>query len=55
LSTVNGNAVRLRVVERFTATWHIHNASDELFYVISGTVMWTPKTAPTNCGPASSS
>lgn len=38
LATVNGNAVRLRVMEDVTADWHTHESSDELFYVISGTV-----------------
>lgn len=38
LATVNGNAVRLRVMQHTTANWHAHEASDELFYVISGTV-----------------
>jgi mannose-6-phosphate isomerase-like protein (cupin superfamily) len=38
LATVNGNAVRLRVMEDVTAHWHTHESSDELFYVVSGTV-----------------
>src|ERR1051326_5550816 len=38
LSAVNGNAVRLRVMQDVTANWHTHETSDELFYVISGTV-----------------
>jgi mannose-6-phosphate isomerase-like protein (cupin superfamily) len=37
IATVNGNAVRLRVMEHRTASWHVHDDSDELFYVISGT------------------
>jgi mannose-6-phosphate isomerase-like protein (cupin superfamily) len=37
LGEVNGNAVRLRVMESMTANWHTHAESDELFYVISGT------------------
>jgi mannose-6-phosphate isomerase-like protein (cupin superfamily) len=37
LGEVNGNAVRLRVMEDITANWHTHTGSDELFYVISGT------------------
>jgi len=37
LGEVNGNAVRLRVMEDITANWHTHAESDELFYVISGT------------------
>jgi mannose-6-phosphate isomerase-like protein (cupin superfamily) len=38
LTTVNGNTVRLRVMQDVTADWHTHETSDELFYVISGTV-----------------
>lgn len=38
ISQVNGNNVRFRVMEDVTARWHSHDASDELFYVISGTV-----------------
>lgn len=38
ISQVNGNNVRLRVMENMTARWHSHDHSDELFYVISGTV-----------------
>lgn len=38
LTTVNGNAVRLRVMQDVTANWHSHETSDELFYVISGTL-----------------
>jgi quercetin dioxygenase-like cupin family protein len=38
LGAVNGNAVRLRVMEGVTADWHTHADSDELFYVISGTL-----------------
>ncbi|MEA5565955.1 cupin domain-containing protein [Anabaena sp. UHCC 0399] len=38
ISQVNGNNVRLRIMEDVTARWHSHDASDELFYVISGTV-----------------
>jgi quercetin dioxygenase-like cupin family protein len=38
LGKVNGNAVRLRVMESMTANWHTHASSDELFYVISGTI-----------------
>jgi mannose-6-phosphate isomerase-like protein (cupin superfamily) len=38
LANVNGNAVRLRVMQGTTANWHVHETSDELFYVISGTV-----------------
>jgi mannose-6-phosphate isomerase-like protein (cupin superfamily) len=38
VATVNGNAVRFRVMENVTANWHVHAHSDELFYVLSGTV-----------------
>ena len=36
VATVNGNTVRLRTMQDFTARWHSHDASDELFYVLSG-------------------
>lgn len=38
IDQVNGNRVNLRVMEDITTNWHIHELSDELFYVISGTV-----------------
>ena len=38
VATVNGNAVRFRLMRDVTAKWHVHESSDELFYVISGTV-----------------
>ena len=38
VATVNGNAVRLRVMQDVAAGWHVHESSDELFYVFSGTV-----------------
>ena len=38
VATVNGNTVRFRVMESVTANWHRHVHSDELFYVLSGTV-----------------
>jgi len=38
VATVNHNAVRLRVMKNKIAQWHRHAASDELFYVLSGTV-----------------
>src|SRR5450631_2061397 len=38
VATVNRNAVRFRVMENKTANWHLHESSDELFYVVSGTV-----------------
>jgi mannose-6-phosphate isomerase-like protein (cupin superfamily) len=39
VATVNGNAVRFRVVENQTANWRVHEQSDELFYVVSGSVL----------------
>jgi len=39
VATVNGNRVRFRVMENTTAKWHVHENSDELFYVVSGTVL----------------
>jgi mannose-6-phosphate isomerase-like protein (cupin superfamily) len=39
VATVNGNSVRFRVMENMTANWHVHEHSDELFYVVSGTVL----------------
>ena len=36
LATVNGNAVRMRTMEQFTARWHVHADSDEFFYCVSG-------------------
>ena len=36
LATVNGNTVRMRSMEKFTARWHVHADSDEFFYVLSG-------------------
>jgi mannose-6-phosphate isomerase-like protein (cupin superfamily) len=36
VATVNGNAVRCRVMQNVTANWHVHDDSDELFYVIAG-------------------
>ena len=38
IAAVNRNAVRLRVMENRIANWHRHEASDELFYVVSGAV-----------------
>jgi mannose-6-phosphate isomerase-like protein (cupin superfamily) len=38
VAVVNGNAVRYRIMEDWTANWHMHETSDELFYVISGVV-----------------
>lgn len=39
VATVNGNAVRLRVMQDTLAPWHVHEDSDELFHVLSGTVV----------------
>jgi mannose-6-phosphate isomerase-like protein (cupin superfamily) len=39
VARVNGNSVRFRVMENKTADWHVHEHSDELFHVISGTVL----------------
>jgi mannose-6-phosphate isomerase-like protein (cupin superfamily) len=39
VATVNGNAVRFRVMDNTTANWHVHEHTDELFYVVSGTVL----------------
>ena len=39
VATVNGNVVRLRVMADATASWHSHESSDELFYVMSGTLL----------------
>ena len=36
VATVDGNTVRLRTMQNFTARWHRHGESDELFYVLSG-------------------
>jgi mannose-6-phosphate isomerase-like protein (cupin superfamily) len=36
VAAVNGNTVRLRTMQDFTARWHSHVDSDELFYVLSG-------------------
>ncbi len=38
VASVNGNAVRCRVMQDIAADWHVHEHSDELFYVMSGTV-----------------
>src|SRR2546430_10077957 len=38
VATVNDNAVRFRVMENRVANWHVHDDSDELFYVVSGTL-----------------
>jgi mannose-6-phosphate isomerase-like protein (cupin superfamily) len=37
VATVNGNAVRCRVMQDVTANWHVHADSDELFLVLTGT------------------
>lgn len=38
LETMNGNVVNFREMQDTTANWHIHDASDEMFYVTPGTV-----------------
>lgn len=38
LTQVNGNQVRVRVMENVTAQWHSHSDSDEFFYVLEGVV-----------------
>lgn len=38
LATMNGNAVAFRVMQDTAADWHVHESTDELFYVTSGTV-----------------
>jgi|GEM_PF-2052648 len=37
LARVNGQNVRLRIMEDRTARWHVHADSDEAFFVLSGT------------------
>ena len=37
LAQVNGQNVRLRVMQDRTAEWHAHADSDEAFFVLSGT------------------
>ena len=39
LAIVNTNMVRLRVMNNAVAKWHVHDKSDELFYVLSGSVL----------------
>jgi len=36
--TVNGNKLRVRVMENYTARWHAHETSEEVFLVLSGTL-----------------
>lgn len=38
LATMNGNTVAFRVMQDTTANWHVHDSTDEMFYVTSGTV-----------------
>jgi mannose-6-phosphate isomerase-like protein (cupin superfamily) len=38
VAIVNDHAVRFRVMEGRTANWHVHESSDELFCVVSGTL-----------------
>jgi mannose-6-phosphate isomerase-like protein (cupin superfamily) len=51
LGQVNGNAIRLRVMEDITANWHTHTASDELFYVMSGTLHMDTEHGPREIRP----
>src|SRR5262249_15784095 len=37
VAKVNGQNVRLRVMQDKTAQWHVHADSDEAFFVLSGT------------------
>jgi mannose-6-phosphate isomerase-like protein (cupin superfamily) len=46
VATVNGNAVRLRVMPDTAADWHVHDGSDELFHVLSGTVVMETEHGP---------
>lgn len=36
VGSVNGNAIRCRIMQDVTADWHVHEDSDELFNVIAG-------------------
>ncbi len=38
IGKVNDNNVRFRKMKNFTANWHHHDDSDELFFVINGVV-----------------
>lgn len=38
LARMNGNTVAFRVMQDTTANWHVHDSTDEMFYVTSGTV-----------------
>lgn len=38
LARMNGNQVAFRVMQDTEAKWHVHDDTDELFYVTSGTV-----------------
>jgi len=37
VAQVNGQNVRVRVMQDSTAEWHVHEDSDEAFFVLSGT------------------
>lgn|GEM_PF-2785408 len=39
VAKVNGNAVRFRTMKDTTAPWHVHADSDELFFVLTGSVV----------------
>jgi mannose-6-phosphate isomerase-like protein (cupin superfamily) len=51
VATVNGNAVRLRVIQNTAANWHVHEHSDELFYVLSGMVFIDTEDGAHEMGP----
>jgi mannose-6-phosphate isomerase-like protein (cupin superfamily) len=51
VATVNGNAVRLRVMQSTAANWHVHEHSDELFYVLSGMVFIDTEDGTHEMGP----
>jgi quercetin dioxygenase-like cupin family protein len=36
LLSVNGNAVRFRIMQDAEAPWHTHRGSDEFFFMLSG-------------------
>src|SRR5919108_3741078 len=38
IGAFNGNHLRFRVMDAAAADWHVHEASDELFLVLSGVV-----------------
>jgi mannose-6-phosphate isomerase-like protein (cupin superfamily) len=38
LDTINGSQVALRVMEEYTAEFHIHENSEEMFIVLNGSI-----------------